>query len=274
MAKEIKKFIDLDAVLKKKNPKLYRFLPGFALRYLKKIVHQDDLNRDIDVLLDYPGLPFFNKFTSMIDWKIEIEGEENIPKEGKYIFASNHPLGGPDGIIFIAAMSRYYPHVKFMVNDLLMYLPGVDDVFLPVNKLGGNTKDYQQKIDSAYSNPENQVLVFPAGMVSRKIDGKIKDLDWKKTFISQAKKYERDVIPVYIKGNNSKFFYNFAALRKKLGIKVNLEMLFLVDELYKNRGKTFVLRFGKPIPYTTFDNTKKPDQWAQYVKELSYTMEG
>ena len=269
-----KKYIDIDSVLKKKQPRIYRMLPGFVLRYLKRIIHQDDLNRDITILEDYHGVEFFKKFTSMIDWKIEIEGEENIPKEGKYIFASNHPLGGPDGIIFIAAMARYYPHVKFMVNDLLMYLPNVDDVFLPVNNTGGtNTRDYSLRIDEAYANNKNQMLVFPAGMVSRKIDGKIIDLKWRKTFISQAKKYERDVVPVYIKGNNSKFFYNFASLRKKLGIKLNLEMLFLVDELYKNKGKTFVLRFGKPISYKTFDETKKPDQWAQQVKDIVYSME-
>jgi len=271
---EQKKYIDLDAVLKTKTPRLYRFIPGFIIRYLKRLVHQDDLNRDLLVLQDYHGVEFFKKFTEMIEWKIEIAGEENIPKEGKYIFASNHPLGGPDGIIFIAAMSRYYPHIKFMVNDLLMYLPNVDDVFLPVNNIGGiNTKEYKLKIDQAYANDENQMLVFPAGMVSRKIKGTIKDLTWKKTFISQAKKYERDVVPVFIKGNNSKFFYNFASFRKKLGIKVNLEMLFLVDELYKNKGKTFIVTFGKPIPFASFDSTKKPEQWAQHVKELVYTME-
>ena len=176
MATELKKFIDLDAVLKKKNPKLYRYLPSFVLRYLKKIVHQDDLNRDIAILQDYHGVDFFKKFTAMIDWKIEIEGEENIPKDGKYIFASNHPLGGPDGILFIAAMSRYYPNLKFMVNDLLMYLPNVESVFLPVNKLGSNPKEYRQKIDDAYANDANQILVFPAGMVSRKINGNIQDL--------------------------------------------------------------------------------------------------
>ena len=273
MDQQIKKYIDLDAVLKKKSPKLYKFLPRFILSYLKIRIPPLSLNTDRNLLEDFHGVHFFTKFTSMIDWKIVIENEENIPKDGQYIFASNHPLGGPDGIIFIAAMSRYYPNLKFMVNDLLMYLPNVDSVFLPVNKLGGNSKDYSKKIDDAYSNPENQVLVFPAGLVSRKVDGKIVDLGWKKTFINQAKKYKRDVIPVYIKGNNSKFFYNFALLRKKLGIKVNLEMLFLVDELYKNRGKTFVLRFGKPIPYQVFDETQKPEYWAQFVKEKTYEME-
>lgn len=273
MSEQLKKFIDLDAVIKKKSPRLYRFLPGFILRYLKKIVHQDDLNRDLNVLQNYHGVDFFKKFASMIGWTIKIEGEENIPKDGKYIFASNHPLGGPDGILFIAAMSKYYLHLKFMVNDLLMYLPNVEDVFLPVNKLGVNTKEYKQKIDEAYSCDANQVLLFPAGLVSRKNNGKIKDLVWKKTLISQSKKYKRDVVPVYINGKNSKFFYNFATLRKKLGIKVNLEMVFLVDELYKNKGKTFVLRFGKPIPYSAFDESKTPDQWAQYVKEIVYSME-
>ncbi len=272
MSQSEQKFIDLDKVIKTKAPKLYKYIPGFALRYLKRIVHQDDLNRDLQILKDYHGVEFFKKFCSMIDWKIEIVGEENIPKDGKFIFASNHPLGGPDGIIIIAGMSRYYAHVKFIVNDLLMYLPNVDSVFLPVNKLGGNSKEYKMIIDEAFSNEENQILIFPAGLVSRKIKGKIQDLDWKKTFINQAKKYQRDVVPVYIDGKNSKFFYNFALLRKKLGIKVNLEMLYLVDELYKHKGDTFRIIIGKPISYKEFDDTKKTEAWAQTVKQAAYEL--
>jgi len=266
------KFIDLDGVLKKKAPKIYRFLPGFLLNWLKKTVHQDDLNRDLQILKDYHGVAFFDKFISLIDWKIEVEGAENIPGDGKFIFVSNHPLGGPDGIMLISALGRFKHKIRFIVNDLLMYLPNVDSVFLPINKHGHNPKEYSKIIDDAFDDPESQVLIFPAGLVSRKIKGEIADLEWRKTFITRAKKHQRDVIPVYFEGVNSKFFYNFARLRKKLGIAFNLEMLFLVDELYKKRGNTFVIRIGKPISHTTFDSSKQQDQWAQWVREQVYSL--
>jgi len=268
----LKKYIDLDAVFKKKNPKLYKFIPFFVLSWLKKLVHQDDLNRDLNILQDYHGVDFFTKFISMMNWTVRVEGEENIPKQGNYIFASNHPLGGPDGIIFIGALSRYYPKVKFLVNDLLMYLPNVEDVFLPVNKLGSNSKNYTKLIDEAFETEGTQILIFPAGLVSRKEKGVIRDLEWRKTFIVKAKKHKRNVVPVYIDGKNSKFFYNFAMLRKKFGIKLNLEMFFLVDELYKHRNKTFVLKIGKPILCDEFDESKKPEVWAQWVKEQVYSL--
>lgn len=266
-------FIDLDKVLKVKMPRGHKYIPRFATSLVKKIIHQDDLNRDLEILKDYKGVDFFDKFISMMDWKIKVEGMDNISPGGKYIFVSNHPLGGPDGIMFISAINKIIAPVKFIVNDLLMYLPNVETVFLPVNKHGANTKEYAKIIDDAFDNNENQILVFPAGLVSRAINGKIQDLEWRKSFITRSKKHKRDVIPVFFEGSNSRFFYKFAKIRKMLGIKINLEMLFLVDELYKQRGKTFVFKVGRPISHQVFDNQKKPEEWAQWVRNQVYSLE-
>ncbi len=214
----------------------------------------------------------YHKFAQFLDLQnitVEVIGKENIPNDGRFIFVSNHPLGGIDGILFYATVGKMFPNSKFLVNDLLMNLPGVEAVFLPINKHGGNSKEYFKLIDSALES-DNQILSFPAGMCSRKIDGEIKDLPWKKSFISYAKKYERDIIPVHINDKNSKFFYNFANFRTKMGIKANLEMFFLVDEVYKKTDKTIQIIFGKPIPYNNFDSSKKIQEWVEEVRSISY----
>jgi putative hemolysin len=265
-------FIDLDKVLKTKFPRGYSYIPRFVISWLKKIIHQDDLNRDLNILKDYHGVEFFDKFINMMDWKITVEGAEHLPSGGSFIVVSNHPLGGPDGIMFISVFDKILPNVKFIVNDLLMYLPNVESVFLPVNKHGSNTKEYSKLIDDAFDDSNNQILIFPAGLVSREINNCIQDLEWKKSFITRAKKHKRDVIPVFFEGTNSRFFYKFAKLRKMLGVKLNLEMLFLVDELYKKRGKTFVFKIGKPISHQVFDSRKKPEDWAQWVREEVYSL--
>jgi putative hemolysin len=126
-------------------------------------------------------------------------------------------------------------------------------------------------IEETYAG-DYAVLVFPAGLVSRKQDIGIKDLEWKKSFISKSKKYKKDIVPVYIEGRNSNFFYNFAKLRKRIGIKSNFEMLFLPDEMFSQRGKKVIIHIGKPIPYSCFDKSKSENEWAEEVKQIVYRM--
>ncbi|MFQ3579382.1 MAG: 1-acyl-sn-glycerol-3-phosphate acyltransferase [Bacteroidales bacterium] len=265
------KFIDLEKIIKQKNPRLYFFLPKFLIRLLKKIVHQDEFNNDVNSLRPNKGIDFLKATLKLFDFKAQVFGIDELPKEGRYIFVSNHPLGGPDGIVLHCTVNDKFPGSYFMVNDILMHLPGMESCYLPLNLFGPNSKEYGKKIDEVFES-DSQIIIFPAGLVSRPIGSKIIDLEWKKTFITKAVKYKRDIIPVYIDKTNSKFFYRVAKFRKFLGIKLNIEMLFLVDELYKHKHAIIPLYFGKPISYTTFDNTRKPDEWAAFVKEIVYEL--
>lgn len=264
-------FININKVIQNKNPRLYKILPRFIISYIARIIHQDDLNIDLQKIAHVDGVEKFKLFFANHNISIQVKGEENVPKDGRFIFASNHPLGGPDGMLFIIAVSQFFNKTKFLVNDLLMNLPGVKDIFLPINKHGSNNKESVAEIHDAYAS-DNQILIFPAGIVSRKVKGKITDLRWQKSFITHAKKYERDVIPVFISGNNSNFFYNLANFRKRIGLKVNIEMFFLVHELYKHENKTFTITFGKPISYTLFDSSKTNLEWAQEIKRITYSL--
>lgn len=268
---ESEKFLDVESIIGKKNPRLLKFIPGFVIRYLKKVLHQDDLNDIIHNNRNNYGVDFADGSLQGFGSKFEAVGLENVPSSGRFIFASNHPLGGLDGLIFMSVVRKRFPNLKFIVNDLLLNVKNLEPVFIPVNKHGKQSVSYVAAIDKAYASDE-QMLYFPAGLCSRKIKGQITDLPWHKNFIVKAVKYQRDVIPVYFEGRNSNFFYNLSNFRKALGIKANIEMFYLVDEMFKQNKKFIRLYFGKPIPYSTFDHSKTPAEWANYVRAEAYSL--
>ncbi len=268
LAKEFK--IDIEKVIEDKNPKLKKLLPGFVISYIKRITHQDDVNHYINTHWDKEGIDFIHALLKDMNTTVNTVNLQNIPEKDPVIVTANHPLGGLDGLALMLAVSRVRKDIQFPVNDILTYIPNLQVLFIPVNKHGSNAENI--KLFNETFEKENIICYFPAGLVSRKQNGKIKDLEWKKTIISKAKKYKRDIIPTYIEGENSKFFYNLALLRKKLGIKANIEMFYLANEFFKQRNKTLTIIFGKKIPYTVFDKRRKDYEWAQILKEHVYSL--
>lgn len=268
-----KNFIDVEEVFKKKGGKLYPLIPGFLINYLKRTIHQDAINEALSAFEDQMGLEFIESvLTRKFTVDIEVKNLDNIPSEGRYIIASNHPLGGLDGMALMHVVGKKRKDIKFIVNDILLELKNLQDIFVPVNKHGRNSSESVRIIEELYQS-EDVVLIFPAGLVSRKQKGGIiKDLHWKKSFITKAIRHKRDIIPVHIEGKNSSFFYNLARLRKLLGLKANLEMLYLPDEMFKQANKKMTITFGKPIPYTFFSKQHTHDEWAQIVKEKVYEL--
>ncbi|HEY4787877.1 MAG TPA: 1-acyl-sn-glycerol-3-phosphate acyltransferase [Bacteroidales bacterium] len=267
------KFIDIEEVIRKKNPKLLKVFPKFIIKFLKRIIYQDQINTVIENNKSVSGLDFVSGILKDFGTKVEVYGTENIPASGRFIFASNHPLGGLDGIVLMNEVGRKFLNLKFIVNDLLLNVKNLEPLFIPVNKHGRQFVDYARKIEDAYQS-DTQILYFPAGLCSRKIKGQIIDLVWHKSFIVKSVQYQRDIIPVYFEGRNTNFFYNLANLRKFLHIKANIEMVFLVGEMFKQQKKLIKLTFGKPIPYTVFDNSRHPGDWAVFVRERVYSMKG
>ena len=270
--KEFKKFIDIEKAIGEKNPKLLKILPGFLIRYIKRVVHQEELNQAINDHSHRFHLDFVDAAVEVFGPQVKVKGEENIPKDGGIIMAANHPLGGLDGVAFMKAAGAYRSDIKFFVNDLLMQIKNFDSIFIPVNKLGKNSPEYLAKIEEIYGQ-KNCLLIFPAGLVSRKQDdGSIQDLVWRRSFITKSIQYQKNVVPVYIEGKNSNFFYNLAYWRKKIGIKANVEMFFLVDEMYRQKGKTITFIFGKPIAWQTFTDDFPAEYWSEKVKQHVYAL--
>ena len=266
------KLIDIDNVFRSKNPKLLKIIPRFIISYLKRITHENGLNGFLETHSNLPPFEFVDEvLLGEFGAKVFSKGLENVPKTGKYIIAANHPLGGPDGMALIHEVNKVRSDMIIPVNDLLMNVPNLQPLFIPINKHGSNAENVRI-INNTFAS-ESILLYFPAGLVSRKKAGHISDLEWKQTFITKAKRFERDVIPAHIDGRNSNFFYNFANLRVKLGIKANIEMLYLVNEMYKQRDKTINITFGKPISYQTFDKRMSNIEWAGKVRKHVYEIE-
>lgn len=277
MSESMEKTIDIDQILRSKMGSKAKYLPGFVVNWLKRLVHEDEVNKFLWESRGKQGTEWLEECVKYLDMHVTIVGKENLPdkNDGKlYTFVSNHPLGGQDGVCLGAIIGKHYDgKFRYLVNDLLMFLPGLKPVSIGINKTGRQGRNFPRMVEEGF-NSDNHILMFPAGLNSRDIDGVIRDLPWKKTFITKSVEHHRDVVPIYFSGRNSKRFYRLAKWQKKLGLKVNIAMLFLVDEMYRNVHKNYRIVIGKPIPWQTFDESKTPMEWAQFVQDRVYDQAG
>jgi putative hemolysin len=274
MATMTEKTIDIDVILKNKMGSKSKWIPKPLVSWLKRTVHQDQVNAFLWESRDKKGTEWLEECVKYLDMTLELSGEENLPSkdDGRlYTFVSNHPLGGEDGVALGALIGRRYDsRFRYLVNDLLMNLPGLAPLCIPINKTGKQGRDFPRMVKAGFES-DNHMLMFPAGLCSRRKNGTIRDIPWSKTFISKSVEYQRDVVPIHFGGQNSNFFYRLASFSDRC-LPFNLAMLYLVDEMYKNVHKTFRVTFGKPIPWQTFDKSKTPAAWAQWVQDRVYEL--
>jgi len=269
--KEPVKPINIREVFINKNPGLAKKLPRFVYRYINRIMHIDEINELLANHGNEQGIEFANSMVKEFNVHQTLIGVENIPASGRFIFASNHPLGGFDALLILGNINRMLGESVTLVNDILMNIPQLRGVFVPLNKHGGLSKEIINQLHDTYSS-DKQILIFPSGLASRLINRKIQDFKWKKHFIAKAIEYRRDVIPVHVSGRNSNFFYRLARFRTLFSIKWNLEMFYLADETFSHKNQNFTISFGKPISYKLFDNSKTLNQWADEVRTIVYLL--
>ena len=268
------KAIDIDRILKDKMGEKAKWIPKALVSWLKHIAHQDQVNAFLWESRDKKGTAWLEECVKYLQMTLKVEGMENLPDKNcgrLYTIVSNHPLGGVDGVALGSIIGRHFDsHFRYLVNDLLMNLPGLAPLCIPINKTGKQSRDFPAMVKAGFES-DNHILMYPAGICSRKRNGIIRDIPWSKTFITKSVEYQRDVIPIHFSGQNSNFFYRLANFSDRF-LPFNLAMLFLVDEMYKNVGKTFEVKIGKPIPWQTFDKSKTPKEWAQYVQDKVYEL--
>ncbi len=267
--------IDIDQILHAKAGKKARYVPRFVTSWLKRIAHQEEINQFLEQVGDTQGVPWLDAVMNFLDVKLKVHGLENLPDDSqgaRYTFVSNHPLGGPDGIAIGQILGHHYDgRIRYLVNDLLMNLHGLAPLCIPINKTGKQSRDFPRLVEAVFSS-DAHIIMFPAGLCSRREKGIVRDLPWNKTFITKSIETRRDVVPIYFGGCNSDRFYRWAGFGKRLGLKFNIAMFFLADETFRHRHKTFQVYIGRPIPWQTFDASRKPAQWAQYVQDEVYRL--
>ena len=266
--------IDLRRVVRDKLPQKSRYIPGFVIGWLERVICQRQMNEMLRKCRGKRDADFCRCMFEHLGITYRVEGAENLPKDGRVIIVCNHPLGGLDGMMLIDYFTQIYGKgLKFIVNDLLMAIEPLRGVFLPINKHGHQSRDSFRGIDEAMSS-DMPVLIFPAGLCSRKgKDGRVSDLKWQKTFVNKAIQHERTVIPVFFKGRNSNFFYNFARLRERSGLKLNIEMIRLPREMFRSAGQSFKIRIGRPIAWQTLEGGSRAQWQADCIKEIVYNLE-
>jgi len=269
------KTVDVEDILRSKMGSKAKWVPKPLVSWLKRIVHQDEVNAFLWDSRELKGTPWLEACVKYLQMDLRVEGSENLPDpdDGRlYTFVSNHPLGGIDGVALGSIIGRHYDsRFRYLVNDILMNLPGLAPLCIPINKTGSQSRSFPAMVEAGFQS-QNHMLMFPAGLCSRKRGDEVRDLEWKKTFVTKSIQYQRDVVPIHFGGQNSERFYKLSNFCDKHIKKVNIAMLFLVDEMYKNVGKSFTVTIGKPIPWQTFDRQKSHTQWAQWVKEQVYKL--
>lgn len=262
---EEKDFINVRNIISSRSPRLYRWIPGFIIRYLERIIHQDEIN-DFIKTHKSKNQQFCTDVVNYFNITYEVKGLERIPKEGKCVLAMNHPLGGMDAIILVDALKNHRTDIKFIVNDILLNLEPLKEIFVGVNKHGKTKGASLKQVNELFAS-EQLVCIFPAGLVSRRTKGKIRDLEWKKTFVKQSKINDQLIVPVHIKGRLSNFFYRLANFRKFIGLKMNIEMLYLADELFKQKNQHIVFTVGEHITVEDLNEFKNDKQAAHWIQE-------
>lgn len=263
--------VDLDKVIADKNPRLARLLPHFLKSYLKRIIHQDEINHVLRSFSHQTPVEFIRSTLSYMEISYRAVGLEQLPMQGRYLFVSNHPFGGMDGMMLCDELDKRFGSGRIIVNDILMNLKPLAPLFIPINKHGRQNSEYLRFFRDALAS-DDQIATFPAGLCSRRIAGKICDTKWKHSFVKNAIESQRDIVPVFFEGRLSNFFYNLSSFRKKIGIKANIEMIYLPDEMFSQKGRHFDIHFGKPIPWQELAASTSVSRTAQQIREMVYAL--
>lgn len=264
--------IDIASVLRQKAPKLTRRLPHCIIDWLRRTVREREINHILASYWELPPQEFIR--ACFREWKVtySASGLERLDPRGRYLFVANHPFGGMDGMMLADKLIEHFGDARVVVNDLLMHVEPLRPLWIPVNKHGAQSSDYARRFDDAFAG-SLPILTFPAGLCSRRIGGRVTDTEWKINFLKKAAASGRTIVPVFVEGRLSDFFYRVDRIRKALGIKFNIEMLWLPDEMFSQGGKHFRLVFGDPIPADDLRGLGSLREQAEAIRKKTYFLE-
>ncbi len=265
------KHIDLAASIKESDSDFLKKFPQFVVRWLEMIIKQDELNIIIEKYKDLEGAEFHRAIIKEFNITIEVEGLENLPENRKCFFVSNHPFGIADGLVLTKTVIEKYGTFKAIGNESFRFVPNLRPYIALVNPFGMSSKTVVAELEKVYQS-DVAITHFPAGIVSRRYDGKVQDQAWQKSFIARSISCQRDIVPFYFHGKNSRLFYNINLVRRAFGIKTNIELALLPRELFNKRNKTIRFVIGKPISWKTFDSSHTHLVWAQKVRAHVYKL--
>ena len=264
--------IDIGAVIREKAPRAARWIPRPVVTWLRRTIHEREINH---ILANYWSLPPQEFIRAAFrEWQVSysVEGLDRLDPKGRYLFVSNHPFGGMDGMMLADKLIEHFGDARVVVNDLLMHLEPLRPLWIPVNKHGSQNAAYARKFDEEFFG-ERPILTFPAGLCSRTVNGRVTDPEWKISFLKKAYASQRKIVPVFVEGRLSNFFYRVYHLRKALGMKFNIEMLWLPDEMFSQKGRHFRIVVGDPITVAELQPCGSLREQVEEVRKKVYSLE-
>lgn len=265
------KYIDIEKIIKESDSDFLKRLPKFVVKLIIRIIRQEQMNQIIEKYKDFEGIHFLPKLIEEFNLTLEVKGKENLPENGKCFFVANHPFGIADGLVLTSLVAEKYGELKDIANEAFGLIPNLRPLIATVNVYGRSSKEMIAALDEVYKS-SSPITHFPSGEVSRRYKGKIQDCEWQKSFINKAVSCERNVVPIYVAGQNSRLFYGINTFRRMLGIKINIELILLPHEMFNKKNKTIKVIIGEPVSYTTFDKTHTAHEWAQIVRKKVYNL--
>lgn len=264
-------YFDIKSIIKSSDSGFLKKLPGFIISIIAIIIREKRINGIIEKYKEFDGVDFLPKVIEELKLKVEIEGLDHLPENGKCFFVANHPFGFMDGLILTSTVGQKYGRLKAIGNEAFNYVPNLRPLVAYVNVFGRTSKDYISILNEVY-NSDSPITHFPAGWVSRKHNGKNHDIEWQKSFITKSVACQRNIVPFYFYGRNSRLFYFIYSTRKFFGINTNIELMLLPHELFRKEGKTVKVRIGKPISWQTFDKSLTHKEWAEKLRQYVYKL--
>lgn len=239
--------LNIEAAINEKFPELTQKKTGkLALKVIKSLTHENEINDFIDSHQHLKGFAFLNEVLNYFNfsYKVNSDALSRIPAQGRVVMVANHPIGSLDGLALLKMVRSVRPDVRIVASDLLNNIEPLRSLFLGIDNISSKASHKTQfkNIFEALEN-EEAVIMFPAGEVSRIRPNGVRDGKWKAGFLKLAAKAKAPVQPIYIDARNSSLFYALSTLYKPLGT------MMLVKEMFNKSHQQIEFFVSKPIPW-------------------------
>ena len=256
-------------LISERNPWLLKdtLLSKAVYKILKKYLKFDETVFVGEHIQSMSGQEAFNWLGSEYTSNCSVEGLENIPRDGRFLIVSNHPMGAADAIVLYHQIYPVRNDLFFFANELFVYLLGAfHDLLAPVvwNKEKETHSANKVTLErlAVFFEDNRAGIIFPSGRLSKLTMFGLWDRPWEKTPIALAKKYNFPLIPVYVEGKNSWFFYFASYLNKQLRDVSQL------NELFNKRDVKMSIKVGKPVNVSSLsDNNDIAINQLRYKSE-------
>jgi putative hemolysin len=260
----------VDVLIEERAPKLSASPIWPVLRpILYTVLNYNKAIRMADAIAPMGGREALEYISHLLEVRLEMTGQERIPKDGAFLVLSNHPTGITDGVALYDALRPVRPDALFYANsDAERVCKRFTEALIPVEwvlakRTRERTRVTLKMTDEAFE-AGRPLAIFPAGRLARLRDGLLTDPEWMPTAASLARKYELPILPVHMSGPYSFWFHTFA------NFSAELRDITLFHELLNKQGKTYKLKFGPLIPHTDVggDTTSSIRKLKHYIERV------